>query len=384
MVFAVDSSRNLKRIEKFFHYVGLVSQMLGAVVILLLAGHYLLGAAEWAHNYVTTGETSKVDARYKSPVYYGDPNRIAYWTEFNKVWGVHFEPYVHWRRNPFSGRFINVGEDSVRRTRKPRLNDGATKVFMFGGSTLWGTGAPDDQTIPSYLQGMLGPDYDVYNYGDTAYVSAQELNLLLLLLSQGKVPGIVIFYDGVNDGYAGAYSPAIPRDPHNLRLRDRVEKPLLVELLNRSNYKSWFQRLATKKAFAAWDKKIAPTIPEHSLGVVDVYEAHIRQVKALAREYGFEAYFFWQPNLFSLTRTHLNAYEEGVIENASPTLVSSQQAVYEAAKKHFSGRQDEHIHFLGNVFDDREEPIYSDWHHVGPHGNEIIAREMFKSLSAAR
>lgn len=376
----MNSSRNFKRFEKFFFYVSLLCQVVGAVFILLVAGHYLLGGAELVDNYFFTGETSKVDARYKSPVYDGDPDKIAYWKEFNEVWGVHFEPYVHWKRNPFSGRFINVNQDSVRRTKKAHVAKNSKKVFMFGGSTLWGTGAPDDKTIPSYVQSMLGNDYDVYNYGETAYVSAQELNALLFLLAQGQVPDVVIFYDGANDGYAGAYSPAIPRDPHNLRLRDRVEKPIVLDLINRSNYGELFELLAGKQQFAAWDEKIAPSIHENSMGVVDIYEAHIKQVKALAKAYGFETYFFWQPNLFSLTRSHLTSYEQMTIENASSTLVSSQQAVYEMAKKRFSGRQDENIFFLGNIFDELEEPIYSDWHHIGPHGNEIIAREMVRSM----
>ena len=34
-----------------------------------------------------------------------------------------------------------------------------------------------------------------------------------------------------------------------------------------------------------------------------------------------------------------------------------------------------------NIFDEVEEPIYIDWHHVGPNGNEIIAQAMVRSLT---
>jgi hypothetical protein len=68
------------------------------------------------------------------------------------------------------------------------------------------------------------------------------------------------------------------------------------------------------------------------------------------------------------------------IEQSSSTLVASQQAVYRQAAERFSNRANEHIFFLGNIFDTREEPIYSDWHHVGPHGNEIIAAAMVRSM----
>jgi len=376
----MNSSKNYKRIERFFSRVGVVWQVTGMVLLLLIAGNYLLGAAETIHNFVNTGKTSKVDARYQSPVYDGDPDKIAYWEEFNKVWGVRFEPYVHWKRKPFSGRFINVDQNGVRRTKKGPVAETGKTVFMFGGSTLWGTGAPDDKTIPSYVQSMLGDDFDVYNFGETGYVSAQELNALLLLLAQANIPDIVVFYDGVNDGYAGAYSPAIPRDPHNLRLDDPAVKPWLLRLFEKSNYMTLYEWMAGKHKFEFWDAEIAPAIAENSAGVVNMYEAHIKQVKALAAEYGFDAYFFWQPNLFSLTRTWLTSYEKQSIEKESPTLVKSQHAVYERAAERFSGRQDENIFFLGNIFDSREEPIYIDWHHVGPHGNEVIAAEVVRSI----
>ncbi len=376
----MNSSTNLERIEKFFSIIGALCQMAGAVLLVLVVGHYLLGGAAFLYNYIGTGQSAKVDARFKSPVYDNDPDRIAYWTEFNTAWGDHFEPYIHWNRDEFSGRFINVDSDGVRRTVKSAPPESSQKIFMFGGSTMWGTGAPDGQTIPSYVQAMLGAGADVYNYGESAYVSAQELNALLLLLAQGHVPDVVVFYDGVNDGYAGAYSPAIPRDPHNLRLRDSVKKPIVLEIISRSNYKKLFNLFAGKGKFGAWDEKIAPLIPQNSVGVVDAYEAHIRQVKALATEYGFEAYFFWQPNLFSLTRGPLTSYEQMTIDGESPTLVSSQKAVYEVAKKRFSNRRHENIFFLGNAFDEVQDPIYIDWHHVGPNGNEIIAQAMVRSL----
>ena len=282
----------------------------------------------------------------------------------------------------FSGRFINVDEDGVRRTVKGSPTENSRKVFMFGGSTMWGTGSSDEQTIPSFVQSMVGDGYDVDNYGESAYVSAQELNSLLLLLAQGKVPDVVVFYDGVNDGYAGAYSPAIPRDPHNLRLIDRVDKPIVVDLIRLSNYKDFLKLFIGDRKFVAWEEKITPLIPENSITVINAYEAHIRQVNALAREYGFKACFFWQPNLFSMTRSYLTPYEENIIEDESRTLLASQKAVYEAAKVRFSQRQAENIFFLGNVFDAVEQPVYIDWHHVGPEGNEMIAEKMIQCVAS--
>ena len=377
------------RIEKFFSRIGTFCTIIGATALLLVLGHYVLAGLEIVHTLVTTGETEKVDARQASPVYDNDPNKIAYWKEFNKLWNQRFEPYYHWRRRPYDGTFIKVDENGVRRTLGATPRADATKIFMFGGSTLWGTGTADKDTIPSLVQAALGSGYDVRNYGDSAWVSTQELNYLLYQLANGNVPDAVVFYDGVNDGYAGAYSPGIPRDPHNLRRENAADRNPLLDLFHETKYSRllWFlQRTRNrmtaggKDATAAWDEKMESRIDDNARGVVEMYKAHIKQVKALAREYGFKAFFFWQPNLFSMTRKPQNQYEKDMIAEASPVLIASQKKVYEAAKTAFSNREAENVFFIGNVFDQVAEPIYIDWHHVGPNGNRIVVDAMLAHI----
>lgn len=362
--------------------------MLGIALGLVLAGDAVLGAVDALKDAVSE---PPVDARSRAPVYADVPYADDMWTEHARAWSRHFEPYYHWRRDAFSGTYINVDSNGVRRTVKPEIQPGATKVFMFGGSTLWGTGAPDAETIPSIIQGRLGDRYDVYNFGETAYVSAQELNYLLYQLARGNIPEVVIFYDGANDAYAGAYSPAIPRDPQNLReMESRKDAQggftkTVAGLYTGSNYKKLVDFFGWDAAIAArgeqaWDAKVKPDIPKNSQAVADMYEANIKQVNALADAYGFKAYFFWQPYLFSQTRK-TTPFEQRVIDRASPVWVESQRAVYEAARKRFTGREDEGIFFLGNVFDDVDEPIYIDWCHVGPNGNAIVAREILERLA---
>ena len=120
---------------------------------------------------------------------------------------VHFEPYYHWKQFEHVGKYINIDASGVRKTVKDPNVKGGKKIFMFGGSTLWGHGSPDESTIPSIVQSHLGDAYEVYNFGEDGFVSTQELNYLLYQLSLGNIPDAVIFYDGVNDGYAGTILP---------------------------------------------------------------------------------------------------------------------------------------------------------------------------------
>ncbi|HUL72267.1 MAG TPA: SGNH/GDSL hydrolase family protein [Vicinamibacterales bacterium] len=96
----------------------------------------------------------------------------------------------------------------VRRTWNPDASTrpGATvyEVGMFGGSTMEGQGAIDDETIPSQFSKLAnaggGPVvYHVTNYGVGGYTFTQSVYKLLELLREGRHFDLVIFYDGAND-----------------------------------------------------------------------------------------------------------------------------------------------------------------------------------------
>src|SRR5262249_16264640 len=77
------------------------------------------------------------------------------------------------------------------------------RVFVFGGSTTFGYGVPDDETIPAYLQQALRArginDVALFNFGVGNYYSTQERIAFLRLLTDGRSPEIAIFIDGINE-----------------------------------------------------------------------------------------------------------------------------------------------------------------------------------------
>lgn len=381
----------VSRFERPARAVGFWVQQIGAFVVLLVLGHYLIGGAIGLKR-LTLRDDPALDARVHAPASDELEDKNAYWREFVRAWDGEFEPYTHWRRKAFAGGYINIDEDGIRFTPK-QPSPGAKKVFVFGGSTTWGTGVADADTIPALLQKRLGRGYNVTNYGESSYVAAQELNVLLELLARGERPDIVIFYDGVNDGYAGAYSPAVPRDPESIRvefnqMRAAQDWSGIRALYEKSNYVRLVRatqggpgRSASSKS---WDAAVSPKIRANAADTVILYEAHIRQVKALAAEYGFKAYFFWQPNLFAGNRAHSDDYEVKIVRESSPVLIESQKAVYDAAKGRLFGREAEGIYFLADAFDAVEAPLYYDWHHVGARGNAIIAENMSRALTTPR
>lgn len=82
---------------------------------------------------------------------------------------------------------------------------------------MWGSGARDSFTIPSLLSQILsehGISIHVVNYGESGFVSTQEVIALMLQLKKGNIPDVVMFYDGVNDTFS-AFQHGIAGIPQN-------------------------------------------------------------------------------------------------------------------------------------------------------------------------
>ena len=118
-----------------------------------------------------------------------------------------YEPFTGFRESPFRGRFVNIDAAGFRYSKDqapwpPRAE--ATNIFVFGGSTTFGVGLPDDETITSYLQECVQTNHAaspiaVYNFGRPSYFSSQELILFEDLLRAGFIPQVAVFIDGLND-----------------------------------------------------------------------------------------------------------------------------------------------------------------------------------------
>ncbi|MEX2224392.1 MAG: SGNH/GDSL hydrolase family protein [Candidatus Rokuibacteriota bacterium] len=119
-----------------------------------------------------------------------------------------YESYTEFRPKPRTGRFVNITTDGFRQVERQRPwppAPDALSVFVFGGSTTFGAGVSDAQTIPSRVHTHLeargcGP-VAVYNFGRPQYFSTQERVLFQQLIAAGFVPKVAIFLDGLNDFY---------------------------------------------------------------------------------------------------------------------------------------------------------------------------------------
>ena len=108
------------------------------------------------------------------------------------------------------------------------------------------------------------------------------------------------------------------------------------------------------------------------------YMDNVRFVQILAREYGFEPAFFWQPTI-SMGHKRLTAEEQAARDAASkrsPGLEEANQAAYMV----FASDCKAPLFWRVDVFDEAGGTIYFDDAHVDAEGNRLIAKRMYQAL----
>lgn len=131
------------------------------------------------------------------PNYAGAEWPATHFRELNGLKTVFFS-FVEWRRDLFAGETINiVGPFHERLTPVAEGAKGGA-VYFFGGSTVWGTGARDHETIPAFYGKLAGRP--ARNFGESGYVVHQSFEMLLWVLREStERPAAVVFYSGVNE-----------------------------------------------------------------------------------------------------------------------------------------------------------------------------------------
>ncbi len=367
------------------HFVALASAIKSIagpylkVGAILLTGLLLVGFVDgvcFAINHVT----DTTDPRARLSYYRGQAWSATYWREHAQAFTrKRYNPFVVWRTAPFQGETINIDANGIRKTPGSVDSASSYRVFVFGGSTILGFGSPDWGTIPAYLLEDLKPNFpavSVTNFGELGWVSTQSVILLIRQLQSGKVPNLVIFYDGANealsaidDGHAGDHAG-------RQRIAMQLEHPMAGALLDSSLAKFLLPRIE------GIERRSRRMVPDDRLAkdVVDTYLSNYRTVEALASQYGFKFRFFLQPIILT-SRKPLTAEERRMIpemEYTAPGVPDLITKVYKMVGA--DAPRLKNLRLLNGVFDAREPQLWVDWCHVTPEGNKIVADAIVDAL----
>jgi hypothetical protein len=223
-----------------------------------------------------------------------------------------FEPYVQFRERPRRSQFVNISTDGFRLNapNAREMFDPATPaVFLLGGSTTFGYGVRDEDTIAAHLEALFrerqpGRPVAVYNFGRGYYGSGQEFLLLKLLVQRRMVPAAAIFIDGVNEQLCPTYSAniaeafrIIQNDPwaevravaRSLPIFRALRSPNRSALVDNALYLD--RSIAQPFAFEC-SCQVNERCHDQLMGS---YLLNKQLVRAMGEQYGFAAQFTLQP-----------------------------------------------------------------------------------------
>jgi len=301
-----------------------------------------------------------------------------------------YVPFLVWGAGDWHGKYVNHDEGKsglVRRTTNPTgktcTEQSARSVWMFGASAVYGLGVPDWATLPSYLSRALneaGPGcVIVVNFGVVGYVTNQEIIALAEQLKVGRPPDIVIFYDGVNDAGAPAYSSG-PLLPHLMfaKVKNRIEGSISgrFDFLLESDMFQVLRMMAKPLHRNVRNVPQQEELHRKEAAALDNYEANLGFVKALSKAYGFKLYCFWQPSLY-YGHKPLVPFELEQVNKSNPQTDYWSPAIiagYPEAETRSAATGD--FVFLGGMFDSVRDPLYLDMVHLDPLGDELVAKNI--------
>lgn len=329
---------------------------------------------------------------YTLPNYHGAEWAKKHFLEFNDLDSAYMA-YYGWRRSPYSGETIHIDDRGLRQTYRDQTVTPKRTIAFFGGSTMWGSGADDDRTIPSEFV-KLNPWYKGYNFGEMGYVAHQSLNLFLERYFEGFRPDVVVFYDGVNEVYSkcrrnlGPYSHALENEIRSTLREARAAGA-------KRGATSSDAVLALVQPLKSFLAEVGDVISRSDADEASYYDCHrnprkARQiarvllsdwllVKNLVESYGGTFVAILQPVIyFSETRTEHLELSEGLkwqYETLYPLIIDMMPREFPELVGNFMD--------LRNVLDS-DEYFYIDWCHLSPNGNRRVAERISRGLAARR
>jgi hypothetical protein len=248
---------------------------------------------------------------------------------------------------------------------------------------MWGMGAPDQETIPAYIQAALHEQFGdricVTNQAELGFVSTQELIRLMKQFQHNEAPHLAVFYDGVNDTIA-AYNSGEAGVHRNLgpfvdTFQGKSTTNPLVDWLMHTYLVTFVRGLIGVP-------NPAPVIQVdyRQLGddVASVYLSNVKMGNTLADAYNIQTIFIWQPIM--VVGNKVLTDEEKIMEEVVPdNLLTTYQEAWAQVEASVSDEQ--RLYSVADVFDGIEEPLYIDHHHLAPQGNQIVAQRIVEIIT---
>ena len=322
-------------------------------------------------------QNQATDPRAYYPTYSDKDFSVELLNESSKLLSD-YRSFLGWRRQKVDFKHTKIsGPYNARRSSGESL---ISSVWFFGGSTMWGTGVSDNQTIPSHFNSLTKES--VYNFGEIGWNSRQSLNQLINAIGDNNEPSIVVFYDGVNDvvhqcrseytkmpthSYEGKIQVSLKSRPISKNFTEFLLSPYaaLANKLNNSNTSS-------KQFNCDTNELKARSVAQHLVN-------NWRTAYSLSQSKNFKFYGILQPTLFS-TETNSEYLASGEVKR-HPELKRQYDAVYPLIVEEISKQCESDKNICTSMIDgtgwlNGNDNIFIDFCHINSDGNKEIARRI--------
>lgn len=266
-------------------------------------------------------------------------------------------------------RHINVVDGRRVTWQPPECRCERRRVWFYGGSTAFGLGQRDEQTIASWLAKAAWEDgvaLEVSNRGNPGDLHWQEANRVAWDLLREPPPDLVVFYDGTNELWSGQYL--------SLAQLGNVPRPLDLFV----EFRKQDVRDPTATKFRTPPGASIPTSTtvvhpdvEFTAGLVmERYAESLALSRTTLRAHSIRGLWIWQPSRFSQPRpngdadmsTHEPDYR---YHNAAAELVP------------------DGVVNLFDLLDDVEGPLFYDGYHHNERAARTIGERMWPHVRDA-
>jgi lysophospholipase L1-like esterase len=377
------ASTAARLLRSIFSVLGQAWMILGITLVLLLLVDQALRALLPEPGRIAALEPGVIaPGRSRADAVGGDAWIDAYWNEHQASRHTQWASYVYWRRKPFDGDIIDVDAHGFRVTPAPP-SPAARTIWLFGGSTAWGTGNRNQGTLAAQLQQIYrerAPQLGVrvLNFAESGYVSRQSLIAFQSALACPQpAADVAIFLDGANDVFAALQEgqAGLPQNEDNRRREFNSSRQLAAQL------RAWALRLEgiARLVGTAPAPLQAAELDALALAVVDAYLTQVGQAAALAREYRLDAIHAWQPTAFD--RAPPRADEAAIVGASMATHVNLHRQVRARLRERLAADPSVAAIDLGSLFDSGDQPVYFDFVHLSERGQRLLAERLYE-LSA--
>jgi len=303
--------------------------------------------------------------------------------------GFKYEAYTQFTERAYEGKFVNVSEAGIRSNgtfQKWPPDQNNVNIFVFGGSTTFGYGVSDNETIPSRLQYYLSKfnkNIVVYNFGRGFYYSTQEKILLELLISQNHGCDIAIFVDGLNEFIHTENEPIYTYHLNKIFLNDEAlkSKNLYNEFISATSF-GRAQRFISKILNNS-HKRNNPSNHDkihnpNSSYFLNRYLFNKNNIKTLTKMYGIKCLFVWQP----IPSYKYNQSYHPFAKNGYGIHEQSSNGYLEFENEYLNDQNQIDFLWLGNIQENLSKRLYVDIVHYTAFFNDLISKNISDHLNS--